>query len=82
MLAGHLARCAQMARVLVHRFHQGRDMFRRGELADAMAQIEDVRGACGGCIGVRLAKTVQHPNHFLLNLRRRRKQHIGIDVAL
>ena len=32
----------QLTGVLVHRFHQGRHMLRRGELADAVPQVEDV----------------------------------------
>ena len=47
-----------------------------------MPQIEDVRGAGGGCIRVRLAKAVQHPGHFSFYLRRLGKQHIGVYIAL
>ena len=42
----------------MHRLNQHRHTLRRGELADAVAQIEDVRGACGAGIGVRFAKGV------------------------
>ena len=66
----------------MNRLHQGRYMLWGGELANAMAQVENVGWPRGGFVGVRFAKTVQHPNHFLLNLRWGCKQDIGIDVAL
>jgi len=66
----------------VDSLNQRRNMLWGRELADAMAQIENMRGSYAGGIGVRFAKTVQHPNHFFLNLRRWRKQHIGVNVAL
>ncbi len=66
----------------VHCVHQHSHALRRRELADAVAQIEDVRGACGGRIGVRLAKRVQHPPCLLRHSFWRRKQGIGVEVAL
>ncbi|MEY3637421.1 MAG: hypothetical protein RIR68_554, partial [Pseudomonadota bacterium] len=66
----------------VHRLHQRRHMLRRGVLADAVAQVEDVRGAGGGPVGVRRAKAVQHAVHLGRDLRGWRKQDVGVDVAL
>ena len=66
----------------VHSVHQRSHMLGRGELADAVTQVEDVCGACGGCIRVRFAKAVQHAGHFSFNLRRLSKQHIRVYIAL
>ena len=57
-------------------------MLWRRKLADAMAQVKNVCGACAVGVGMVFAKTVQDSNHFFLNLSRRGKQDIGIDVAL
>jgi hypothetical protein len=80
-LAASLA-TAQAARMRVHGIHQRSHMLGRGELADAVTQVEDVRRARGGCVRVRLAKAVQHAGHFSLNLRRLGKQHMGVYIAL
>ena len=66
----------------VYRVHQRTDMLRRCELADAVAQVENV-GRAGGCgVGVRFAKAVQHPVHLGGDVLGRCKQNIGIDIAL
>ena len=66
----------------VNRFDQGRNMLWRRKLANAMAQIKDVRGASAVRIGVRLAKTVQNPNDLFLNLGGGCEQNLGVNVAL
>ena len=57
-------------------------MLGRRVLADAVAQVEDVRGAGGAGVGVRTAEAVEHAAGLLGHLIGRRKQHIGVDVAL
>ena len=52
------------------------------ELADAMAQVEDVRGALGAGIGVWSAKGVQHPPGLFGHGLGGCKQSIGVEVAL
>ena len=66
----------------VHRLDQRRYMLGRGVLADAVAQVEDVRGACGVAVGVRLAKAVEHPVYLGRDLRGWCKQDVRVDVAL
>jgi hypothetical protein len=66
----------------MNRLHQGRNVFWRRKLANAMTQVKDVRGACAVGIGMWLAKTVQDPNDFFLNLGGGRKQNIGVNIAL
>ena len=51
----------------MHGLHQGSHMFRRGQLMDAVTQVENVRGATGGGVGVWLAKAVQYPNDLFFN---------------
>ena len=65
----------------MYRFHQGRDVVRRCVLADAVSEVENLRRA-GSRALVGLAKAVEHAAHFLGNLGRRRKQHVGVDIAL
>ena len=48
-------------------------MLWRRKLADAMAQVKNVCGACAVGVGMGFAKTVQDSNHFFLNLSRRGK---------
>lgn len=66
----------------VNRFNQGADMVRRCELADTVAEVEDMRGASCRAVGMRSAKAVEHPAHFSGNVLGRCKQNVGIDIAL
>jgi len=66
----------------VNRLDQRRHMFWWRQLANAVAQIKDVRGACAVGIGMGFAKAVQNPNDLFLNLGGGCKQDIGVDVAL
>ena len=66
----------------VNRFDQGRNMLWRRKLANAVAQIKDVRGPSAVGIGVGLAKAVQNPNDLFLNVGRRCEQNIGVNIAL
>ena len=59
----------QAPRMRVHGVHQRRHILWRGELADAVAQVENVRRAGGAAVGVRLAEAVEHAGHFSFNLR-------------
>lgn len=54
----------------------------RGELADAVAEVEDVRWPRPRRVGVRHPKALQHLDHLGGDLRRWGKQHVGVDVAL
>ena len=63
-------------------FNQSCHMLGGRVLMDAMPQIENMGGARLGGVGVRFAKAVQNPNHFIFDALRRCKQHIGVDVAL
>ncbi|MEY4363875.1 MAG: hypothetical protein RLZZ24_1227, partial [Pseudomonadota bacterium] len=62
----------------MHCFDQRRHMLGRGELADAMPQIEDVGGAGGGGIEVRRAKRIEHATRFGGDRFGRGKQGVGI----
>ena len=61
---------------------QSMHMLRRGKLADAMAQIENMARADGGCVSMRPAKTVQGVPDFSCDLFGVGEQHIGVQVAL
>ena len=52
------------------------------ELADAVAEVEDVCRAGGVGVGVGCAKAVQHAMDLGGDLRGWRKQDVGVDVAL
>ena len=73
---------SQASRMGVHGLYQGLHMFRWGVLADAMAEVEDVRGAGGGLVGVGFAKRIKDPACFSSQGIRWRKQGIGVEVAL
>jgi hypothetical protein len=65
----------------VDRFHQRRHVFWRGELADAMAEVEDVPGHAA--VGIaRRAEAVQRGTRFGLHDLRRREQDHWVEVAL
>ena len=66
----------------VHGFDQHAHALRWGELADAVTQVENLGGARGGLVGVRLTKRFQHASGFGRNRIRRGKQGIGVKVAL
>ena len=66
----------------MNRFHQRRNMLWRGMLVNAVAQIENVSGTRLSGVGMGFAKTVQNPNHFLFDAIGRRKEHIGVNIAL
>ena len=66
----------------MHLVHQMRHMLGRRELADAVAQVEDVADAARGRIQVGRAKGIQHAAHLGADRIGRGKQHIGVDVAL
>ena len=63
-------------------FNQGGHMFRGRVLVNTVSQIENMGRPCLGWIGMRLAKTVQHPNHLFFDAVGGCKKHIGVDVAL
>jgi hypothetical protein len=81
-LSGFLCLQPKCSGMAVNRFDQGRNMLRRGKLANAVAQIKDVCGSSAVGIGMRFTKTVQNPNDLFLNVLRRCEQAIGIDIAL
>lgn len=63
--------------VAVHSLHQRGDALRRGELVDAVAQVENMCVACA-VTHVWFAKTVQHMAPQLSHLFWRGKQGVGI----
>ena len=65
----------------VYGFHQCGHMFRRRELVDPMAQVENEAGRHAGPLVCR-AKTVQHALDLLGNFFGWGKQHEWIDIAL
>ena len=73
---------SQRTRVVVHRLHQHAHALRRCELADAVAQIEDLGGARRGGVGMWFAKSVQHAANFSGNGIGGGKQRVGVQVAL
>ena len=66
----------------VYRVYQRTDVFRRGELADAMAEVKNMRRTVGGGVGMRLAEAVQNAVYLGGDLRWWRKQNVGVDIAL
>src|SRR6218665_1313808 len=77
-----LSALALRPRVAVHGLDQCGHMRRRRELADSVAQVEDMRRPGGAAVGVGRAKAVEHLLHLLHDARRRGQQHMGVDVAL
>ena len=70
------------ARVAVNSFDQSRHMFGRRELMDAVPQVKNMCRPRAHRVCVRLAKTVEHAQDFLLNPRWRRKQNMRVNIAL
>ena len=66
----------------VNRIDQGADMFRWRELADAVTQVENVGRAAGRGVGMGFAEAVQHTVHLGGDVLGRRKQNVGVDIAL
>jgi len=57
-------------------------MFGVGVLADAVAEVEDVRRAGGGRIGVRCAESVEYFARLTGDRSRGTEQRIRIQIAL
>ena len=64
--------------MVVHRLDQHAHAFWRGELADAVTEVEDLGRAGGGGVGVWLAKGVQHATCFGGDGIRWGKQGVGV----
>ena len=57
-------------------------MLGRRELMDAVPQVKNMCRPRAHRVCVRLAKTVEHAQDFLLNTRWRRKQNMRVNIAL
>lgn len=65
----------------MNRLDKGGNVFGGGETADAVAQVEDVRGALAGT-HVRFAERIQDRLRLLRNNVWRRQQDRRVEVAL
>src|ERR1700741_207499 len=72
---------AHATRMLMNSVYQYLHMLRRGELADAMAEVEDVRRPLAWA-GVGRAEVFQYPAGLRLDRARAGEQHRRVEVAL